>query len=95
MAVAVALVFGDIGMGDQLDAMVGTWSALASQVAPMLPLVEAYVAKHPEQRVAIRRDGLQALMDRGEVVPFEPEELATVLGGRMSPALAPLLRERD
>jgi hypothetical protein len=81
MAVAVALVFGDLGMGDQLDAMVGTWSALASQVAPMLPLVEAYVAKHPEQRVAIRREGLQALMDRGECIPFEPGELEALLGG--------------
>ncbi len=69
----------DRGLGDQMDTMVETWSALASQVAPMLPVVEAYVAKHPEQRVAIRRDGLQTLIDGGEVVPFKPEELQALL----------------
>jgi hypothetical protein len=75
MAVAIALFFADVGFERQLSAMVETWSGLASQVAPMLPVVEAYVAKHPEQRAAIRKDGLQALVERGEVVPLEPDEL--------------------
>lgn len=89
MAVAVALFFGDLGLEEQLDAMVETWSALMSQLTPMLPVVEAYVAKHPEQRASIRRDGLQALMDTGEVVPFEPEELEALLGTRASAPPAP------
>ena len=82
MAVAIALVFGDLGLGDQLDAMVETWSALASQVAPMLPVLEAYVAKYPEKRTAIRRNGLQALVDRGDLVPLEPAEVQALLGDR-------------
>ena len=67
MAVAVSLVFGDLVLGDQLDAIAETWSALASQVAPMIPTLEAYVSEHPEQRAAIRRGGLQALLDRGDL----------------------------
>jgi hypothetical protein len=80
MAVAVSLVFGDLGLGDQLDAMAETWSGLALQVAAAMPLVEAYIARHPEQRRAIRTGGLQGLIDRGEVVAFEPNELEALLG---------------
>jgi hypothetical protein len=80
MAVAVSLVFGDLGLGDQLDAMTETWSGLALQAAAAMPLMEAYIAKHPEQRRAIRSGGLQGLADRGEVVAFEPSELEALLG---------------
>lgn len=84
MAVAIALVFGNIGLGDQLDTLAQTWSAVASEVAPMLPVAEAYVAKHPEQRDAIRRGGIQALLERGEVVPLEPAEVQALLSKEVS-----------
>jgi hypothetical protein len=95
MAVAIALFFGDVGLGEQLSAMVETWSGLASHAAEMLPVVEAYVAKHPEQRAAIKRDGLQALIDRGEVVPLEPDELEALHGHSASARRAsPPMSER-
>jgi hypothetical protein len=80
MAVGLALFFADIGFGEQMDAMATAWSGLAAQVAATQHLVEAYIAKHPEQRRAIRTGGLQGLIDRGEVLPFEPEELEALLG---------------
>lgn len=79
IAVALALHFATIGLAYRMDAMADTWFPVAAQVAERMPIVEAYLARHPEQRAAIRRVGLEGLSERGELIPMEPEELAAQL----------------
>jgi hypothetical protein len=82
VAVALAMHFGSMGGGQQMDAMAAQLSPIATQVAETMPLVEAYVARHPEQRRAIRRIGLRGLDERGELIPFQPGELDAQMGTR-------------
>jgi hypothetical protein len=75
MAVGCALLFSTIGLGQQLDALAAAISTESAQFAGMLPVLEAYAARHPELRRTVNRIGLQGLLERGE-----PAELAAVLG---------------
>ncbi len=80
MAFGCALLFATVGLAYQLDALAAQLPAVTAQIAPVLSLAGAYVAKHPAQRLTIRKVGLQGLIDRGEFLPFEPGELAVLLG---------------
>jgi hypothetical protein len=79
VAVALALHFATTGLAHRMDAMAHRWSPVAAQAAERMPVVDAYLALHPEQRAAIRRIGLEGLRERGELVPMQPEELASQL----------------
>jgi hypothetical protein len=61
VTVALALHFASIGLGQQIDSLVGSLSDIAAQLRHLMPGVEAYLADHPEQRKAIRKVGLKAL----------------------------------
>jgi hypothetical protein len=84
MAVGCSLLFARVGMGRQLDALAASLSVASAQSAGMLPGLEAYAARHPEQRRTLHKIGLQGLLERGELVPFEPAELEALLGNRAS-----------
>jgi hypothetical protein len=88
LALGLALFFAEAGLAGKMDAEAAAQSDLAAKIAPWMRLLEYYLARHPEQLGAVRKSGFQALINRGEFIPFEVGELEARFGDISFLALA-------
>jgi len=78
LAVLTALGVSDTPLEANLEALVEAIDPISDLVARQLPAFEYYIRQHPHQRAAIRKTGLVALAQAGQLAPLTAEQLSAV-----------------